>query len=48
MSTVKSYVAAIVDLWPFQKSKGLNSHPNPRGEHRRRRLKFADRAARTL
>jgi hypothetical protein len=61
MVVVKSYVAAIVDLWSFQKSKGLNSHPNPhgealngvlraraRGEHRRRRLKFADRAAGTL
>lgn len=32
ISAVKGYVAAIVDLWPFQKSKGLNSHPNPCGE----------------
>jgi len=31
-SAVKGYVAAITDLWSFQKSKGLNSHPNPRGE----------------
>jgi hypothetical protein len=58
ISAVKGYVAAIVDLWSFQKSKGLNSHSNPRGEalndvlrarapgeHRRRRLEFADRAA---
>jgi hypothetical protein len=61
ISAVKGYVAAIVDLWSFQKSKGLNSHANPRGEalnsvlrarargeHRRRRLEFADRAAGTL
>jgi hypothetical protein len=54
IGAVKGYV---VDLWPFQKSKGLNSHSNPRGEalndvlrarapgeHRRRRLEFADRA----
>jgi hypothetical protein len=26
MSVVKAYVAAIVDLWSFQKSKGLNPH----------------------
>jgi hypothetical protein len=58
ISAVKGYVAAIVDLWSFQKSKDLNSHSNPRGEalndvlraqapgeHRRRRLEFADRAA---
>jgi hypothetical protein len=32
VSTVKAYVAAMVDLWSFQKSKGLNMHPNPRGE----------------
>ena len=32
VSAVKGYVAAITDLWSFQKSKGLNSHPNPRGE----------------
>lgn len=32
ISTGKAYVAAIVDLWSFQKSKGLNMHPNPRGE----------------
>ena len=61
ISAVKAYVAAIVDLWSFQKSKGLNPHPNPRGEalngvlrartrgeHRRRLLEFADRAAGTL
>jgi hypothetical protein len=61
ISAVKGYVAAIVDLWSFQKSKGLNSHPNPRGEalngvlrarargeHRRRRLEFADKATGTL
>ena len=61
VSAVKAYVAAIIDLWSFQKSKGLNPHPNPRGEalkgvlrartrgeHRRRRLEFADRAAGTL
>jgi len=29
ISAVKGYVAAIVDLWSFQKSKGLNSHSNP-------------------
>jgi hypothetical protein len=60
ISAVKAYVAAIVDLWSFQKSKGLNPHTNPRGEalngvlrartrrEHRRRLEFADRAARTL
>jgi len=32
ISAVKGYVAAIVDLWSFQKSKGLNPHPNPCGE----------------
>jgi hypothetical protein len=32
ISAVKSYIAAIVDLWSFQKSKGMNSHPTPRGE----------------
>ena len=32
ISAVKGYVAAIVDLWSFQKSKGLNSHSNPHGE----------------
>lgn len=60
-SAIKGYVAAIVDLWPFQKSKGIDAHPNPhgealngmlrartRGEHKRRRLEFADRAADTL
>ena len=25
---VKAYVSAIVDLWSFQRSKGLNPHPN--------------------
>lgn len=48
MSVVKAYVAAIVNLWSFQKSKGLNTHPTPRGEYRWRRLEFADRAAGTL
>ncbi|KAF2178737.1 hypothetical protein K469DRAFT_802592, partial [Zopfia rhizophila CBS 207.26] len=61
ISTVKGYIAAIVDLWSFQKSKGMNSHPTPRGEglngllrartrgeHKRRRLEFADRAVGTL
>jgi hypothetical protein len=61
INAVKTYVAAIVDLWSFQESKGLNPHPNPRGEalngvlrartrgeHRRRRLEFADRATGTL
>ena len=32
ISAVKTYVAAIVDLWAFQKSKGLNPHATPRGE----------------
>jgi len=61
IGSIKAYVAAIVDLWSFQKTKGINTHPNPRGEalngllrarsrgeHRRRRLEFADRAAGTL
>jgi hypothetical protein len=61
ISAVEACVAAIVDLWPLRKSKGLNSHLNPRGEvlngvprgrargeHWRRRLEFADRAAGTL
>src|SRR5271156_6151700 len=61
MSAIRSYVAAIVDLWSFQKSQGINPHPTPRGEalngllrarsrgeQRRRRLEFADRAAATL
>jgi hypothetical protein len=32
ISAVKAYVAAIIDLWSFQKSKGLNPHTNPCGE----------------
>ena len=32
ISAVKAYVAAVIDLWSFQKSKGLNPHPNPRGK----------------
>ena len=32
ISAVKGYVTAIVDLWSFQKSKGMNTYPNPRGE----------------
>ena len=32
ISAIKGYVAAVVDLWSFQKSKSLNSHSNPRGE----------------
>jgi len=61
ISSIKGYIAAVIDLWSFQKSKGINSHPNPhgealngvlkarmRGEHRRRRLEFTDRAAGTL
>jgi hypothetical protein len=58
ISTVKAYVAAVVDLWSFQKSKGLNSHPNPRREtfdgvlrvraRGEHRLAFADRAVGTL
>jgi hypothetical protein len=31
-SAVSGYVAAIVDLWSFQKSGNVNPHPNPRGE----------------
>jgi hypothetical protein len=59
-SSVKGYVAAIIDLWSFQKSKGMNTYPNPRGEalngvlrartrgeHKRQRLEFMDRAAGT-
>jgi hypothetical protein len=59
ISTVKSYVAAIADLWLFQKSKGINPHPTPGGEalngfprscgeYRQRWLEFMDRAAGTL
>jgi hypothetical protein len=61
ISAIKGYVAAITDLWSFQKSKGINPHSNSRGEglngllrarergeHKRRRLEFADRAAGTL
>jgi hypothetical protein len=37
ISAVKAYIAAIVDLWSFQKRKGLNLHPNPReGDPQRR------------
>ena len=32
ISAIKSYIASIVDLWSFQKSKGMNTYPNPRGE----------------
>jgi len=32
ISAIKGYVAAIVDLWSFQKSKGINAHPSPHGE----------------
>jgi hypothetical protein len=31
MSSIRGYVAAIVDLWTFQKDYGENCHPNPRG-----------------
>ena len=31
-SAVSSYTSAIVDLWAFQRSSGVSSHPNPRGE----------------
>jgi hypothetical protein len=31
MSAIRSYVAAIVDLWSLQKSQGINPHPTPRG-----------------
>lgn len=61
ISAVEACITAIVDLWPLRKSKGLNSHLNPRGEvlngvprgrargeHWRRRLECADRAAGTL
>ena len=60
ISAVEACVTAIVDLWPLRKSKGLNSHLNPRGEvlngvprgrargEHWRRLEFADRAAGTL
>ena len=30
ISAVKAYIAAIVDLWSFQKSQGINPHPTPR------------------
>jgi hypothetical protein len=32
ISADRSYVSAIVDLWSFQRSKNMNSHPNSRGE----------------
>jgi Centromere DNA-binding protein complex CBF3 subunit, domain 2/Transcriptional activator of glycolytic enzymes len=32
IGAINSYVAAIVDLWSFQKSKGINTKPHPRGE----------------
>ncbi|KAF2180995.1 hypothetical protein K469DRAFT_591049 [Zopfia rhizophila CBS 207.26] len=32
ISAVKGYIAAIVDLWSFQKSKGMNVYPTPHGE----------------
>lgn len=31
-SSILNYVAAIVDLWSFQSSSGVSTHPNPRGE----------------
>jgi len=31
-SVIQCYSSAIVDLWAFQKSSGVNSHPHPRGE----------------
>lgn len=61
IDAIRSYVAAIIDLWSFQKSKSLNSYSNPRGESlngllkarsrgefKRRRLEFMERAAGTL
>ena len=61
ISAIKGYIVAVVDLWSFQKSKGINAHPSPRGEalngvlkarargeHKWRRLEFADRAAGTM
>ncbi|OJZ79825.1 hypothetical protein ASPFODRAFT_148575, partial [Aspergillus luchuensis CBS 106.47] len=41
-SSVQSYVSAIIDLWSYQKSSGINPNPNPRGEASRRSLQFAD------
>jgi hypothetical protein len=32
ISAIKLYVAAIVDVWSFQKSQGINLSPSPRGE----------------
>jgi hypothetical protein len=32
ISAIKLYVAAIVDVWSFQKSQGINPYPSPRGE----------------
>lgn len=31
ISSIRGYVAAIVDLWSFQKNYGENHHPSPRG-----------------
>lgn len=31
ISSIRGYVAAIVDLWSFQKNYGENHHPTPRG-----------------
>jgi hypothetical protein len=31
ISSIRGYLAAIVDLWSFQKNYGENHHPNPRG-----------------
>jgi len=36
---IKVYVVAIVDPYSFQKSKGLNLHPTPRGEALNRLLR---------
>ena len=32
ISSIRGYIAAIVDLWSFQKNYGENPHPNPRGD----------------
>jgi hypothetical protein len=31
ISSIRGYIAAIVDLWSFQKNYGENHHSNPRG-----------------
>jgi hypothetical protein len=33
VATINLYIAAVCDLWVYQNALGVNSNPQPRGEH---------------